>query len=237
MSHPAVGVLLFAEYMTMRTLNRLFFATTLALTTVASLAPKGAAQTDAEADRVLKAVKLRLNGANDLNAKFKYSIERTATRQSAVVKQGNIKYKRSKFRIDLDDQVVISDGRTLWNLLVAEKEVNVMEYDAAEGFSLERIFRIYDQDFRSRSEGKEVVDGVATVKISLFPKQAKAEYHRIEVWVDGSTYYPRRMRVYGKNGSLVTYDLYNLKVNSNLQDSDFTFQQAKYPGFEVIDLR
>lgn len=192
-------------------------------------------QNDAQADRVLKKVKLKMNGASDIKAKFKYSLENRATKSKPMSKVGEIKVKKNnKFRINFTDQELICDGKTVWNVMKPEKEVNVSEYDPSESFSFDKIFKVYDDGMRTRFDAKETA---SVSKVSLFPTKGKTDYFKIELWVDEVQSIPLKMKVWNRNGSTVTYELSEVRVNSNLNDSDFVFQKINYPGLEVIDMR
>ncbi len=192
---------------------------------------------DPKAEAVLQKARLKMNGANDLTAKFKYQLENKAAKQKAVIKNGAIKFKREKYRVDFSDQLLLCDGKTVWNYLKSEKEVNVSNYDADEGFSIDRIFRIYNEDMKARYDRTDRVLGIATEKITLFPESASTEYFRVELWLSSSDGVPVRLRVWGRNGSTVTYELSDVRLNSSVPDTEFVFNAKAFPGVEVIDLR
>lgn len=199
--------------------------------------PQTVNQKDERADRVLKSAKIKMNGVSDFTATFKYVLDNKAAKTKAIAKSGLVKFKRNKYRIDLQDQLLISDGNTVWNYLKSEKEVNVMKSEPGQGFSFDRIFKIYDDDMKAAYDRADNLRGIKTDKVSLYPANSKTDYFRVEMWIGQVTNVPVRMKVYARNGSIVTYDLSDVRTNSNLADSEFAFNPANYPGVEVVDLR
>lgn len=192
---------------------------------------------DPKAESLLQKARLKMDGTNDFTAKFKYQLENKAAKQKAVIKNGVIKFKRAKYKVDFSDQLLLCDGKTVWNYLKAEKEVNVSNHDPNEGFSFDRIFRIYNEDMKARYDRVDRVLGIATEKITLFPASNKTEYFRVELWLSSRDGVPVRLRVWGRNGSTVTYELTDIRLNSSVPDTEFVFNEKAYPGVEVIDLR
>lgn len=192
---------------------------------------------DAEAEQVLQKARTRMNTATDFSATFKYELENKAAKQKAVVKEGSIKVKRERYRVDFSDQLLVCDGKTIWNYLRVENECNISNYDPNEGFSFDRIFKVYNDDMKARYDRADRVAGVQTDRVTLFPVKANTEYFRIELWISKRDAVPVRMRVYARNGSVVTYDLGQVKLNTGVPESEFTFQAKSHPGVEMVDLR
>lgn len=215
-----------------------FSAIVLAATQLAYGQAQQQGANDARADKVLKSVKVKMGNLSDLSAVFKYSLEnRQAKANKPMAKQGTIKMKKNKFRIEFPDQSLFCDGQNVWNYLKNEKEVSVSEYDPNEGFSMERMFRVYQADMKARYDNIEATNGKQAIKLSLYPTKTKSDYFRIEMWVDETQNLPLKMKVYGKNGSIVTYELTNVRVNGGVNDNEFTFRKELYPGVEVVDMR
>jgi len=194
---------------------------------------------DPRADQLVRNSRKRLKSLDHLTVQFTYVVENRAdTTQKRIVRQGLLRYRprQNKFVVDMGDIVVISDGKTLWQFLKKEKEVNISTYDPKEGFSLDRVFRVYDQDMKVRFDKTETVQGRVVHKISLFPISDTTEYFRVEVWIDAQTELPQRMRLSNRDGTVVEYQLRGYDTRP-LADSLFVFDVKKHPGVQVIDLR
>jgi outer membrane lipoprotein-sorting protein len=136
----------------------------------------------------------------------------------------------------MGDLLIVCDGQTMWQYLKKENEVTITPYSPKEGFSLDRIFRIYDQDMKVRLDKSETYKGQTIHKISLFPISDTTDYFRVEVWISEATELPQRIKFSHRDGTVVDYELKNFQVVS-LPDSEFVFDTRKYPGISVVDLR
>lgn len=197
------------------------------------------AQVDPRADQLVRRSRKKLKSLEFMTVQFTYSVENRAdTTQKRITRTGTLWYRprQNKFRVDLGDIAILSDGKTVWQFLKKEREVNISTYDPKEGFSLDRVFRVYDQDMKVRFDKTEAFGGRSVHKVSLFPISDTTEYFRVEVWIDAQTELPQRMRLSNRDGTVVEYQLKGYDTRP-LADSLFVFDVKKHPGVQVIDLR
>lgn len=196
-------------------------------------------QVDPRADQLIQRSRKRLKSLDYLTVQFTYVVENRAdTTQKRIIRSGLLRYRprQNKFAVDMGDIAILSDGKTVWQFLKKEKEVNISTYDPKEGFSLDRVFRVYDQDMKVRFDKTETVQGRTVHKVSLFPLSDTTEYFRVEVWIDAQTELPQRMRLSNRDGTVVEYQLKGYDTRP-LADSLFVFDVKKHSGVQVIDLR
>jgi outer membrane lipoprotein carrier protein len=197
------------------------------------------AQVDPKADNLIKRSRKKLRSLESFTVQFSYQVENKAdTTQKRISKSGTLRYRprQNKFAVDMGDLLIVCDGQTMWQYLKKENEVTITPYSPKEGFSLDRIFRIYDQDMKVRLDKSETYKGQTIHKISLFPISDTTDYFRVEVWISEATELPQRIKFSHRDGTVVDYELKNFQVVS-LPDSEFVFDTRKYPGISVVDLR
>jgi outer membrane lipoprotein-sorting protein len=197
------------------------------------------AQVDPKADNLIKRSRKKLRSLESFTVQFSYQVENKAdTTQKRISKSGTLRYRprQNKFAVDMGDLLIVCDGQTIWQYLKKENEVTITPYNPKEGFSLDRIFRIYDQDMKVRLDKSETYKGQTIHKISLFPISDTTDYFRVEVWISDATELPQRIKFSHRDGTVVEYELKNFQVVS-LPDSEFVFDTRKYPGISVVDLR
>jgi outer membrane lipoprotein carrier protein len=197
------------------------------------------AQVDPKADNLIKRSRKKLRSLESFTVQFSYQVENKAdTTQKRISKSGTLRYRprQNKFAVDMGDLLIVCDGQTIWQYLKKENEVTITPYNPKEGFSLDRIFRIYDQDMKVRLDKSETYKGQTIHKISLFPISDTTDYFRVEVWLNEATELPQRIKFSHRDGTVVEYELKNFQVVS-LPDSEFVFDTRKYPGISVVDLR
>ncbi len=196
-------------------------------------------QVDPRADNLIKRSRKKLHSLEGFVMQFAYQVENKAdTTQKRISKSGTLRYRprQNKFAVDMNDMLIVCDGKTLWQYLKKENEVTITTYNSKEGFSLERIFRIYDMDMKVRLDKSDTYKGQTIHKISLFPISDTTDYFRVEVWINEATELPQRIRFAHRDGTVVEYELRNFQMMA-LPDTEFVFDNRKYPGVSVVDLR
>lgn len=197
------------------------------------------AQNDPRAQNIIKKTRKKLKTTEFMTVRFSYSLKNKADKKNTKFqKEGVLKYKpaQNKFHIELGDIAVISDGKNVWQFLKEEKEVNLSRYNPKETFSLERIFRIYDEDMKVRYDGVEWLSGQKVTKLSLFPISDTTLYFRVEIWTSEASALPLRMRISNRNGTIVDYILKSYDFRP-IAENEFVFDKNQYPDVEIIDLR
>lgn len=192
-----------------------------------------------------KAVKI----LNDLSAKTKaydnFSADFTMNlvdQQSDIdlKRTGEIKVSGNKYRVQLDDDVIIGNGDTRWTYQAESNEVYV-DYEAEDddsGLNPSKLFTIWESGFKQIHEGKVSHNGRQLDQINLHPiKAAETAYHTVKVFVDVEKMELVKVEVLGKEGDKYTYELLKFKTNESLNADTFAFKKASFPGVEVIDLR
>ena len=105
---------------------------------------------DKSADKLLNLISTRYKNFKTIKADFIYSIESKAENISEKQK-GSIYVKGNKFRLDIADQVIMCDNKTVWTYSKEVNEVQVNNYDPKKApIRLDDIFTMYDKGFLSK---------------------------------------------------------------------------------------
>lgn len=201
---------------------------------IAQQAPK---PVDKNADKLLNLISTRYKNFKTIKADFIYSIESKAENISEKQK-GSIYVKGNKFRLDIADQVIMCDNKTVWTYSKEVNEVQVNNYDSKKApIRLDDLFTMYDKGFlskilESKKEGKNDI-----VLVELTPKDKKKNFFKIKLTIDKTNQTITKSQVFDKNGTIHTYIVTNQFPNIKLEDKFFVFDVKKYPKCEVIDLR
>lgn len=201
---------------------------------IAQQAPK---PVDKNADKLLNLISTRYKNFKTIKADFIYSIESKAENISEKQK-GSIYVKGNKFRLDIADQVIMCDNKTVWTYSKEVNEVQVNNYDPKKApIRLDDIFTMYNKGFLSKileikKEGKNDI-----VLVELTPKDKKKNFFKIKLTIDKTNQTITKSQVFDKNGTIHTYVVTNQFPNVKLEDKFFVFDVKKYPKCEVIDLR
>ena len=196
---------------------------------------------DAKAESILNKVSEKAKTYKSIQADFESKLEDKAIGLSAS-QNGNILLEGEKFKLNIDQKyLVISDGTTLWNYGMDTGECiieNVEEVIEEQGIQPSDIFRIWEKDFKKYYDSEVTVNDKACDVIKLVPANPKDKsYHSIKVYIERESNQVSQAVIFGKEGNNTTYTITSFKTDISTSNSDFAFNQADYPGVEMIDNR
>jgi len=147
--------------------------------------------------------------------------------------KGNIKIHKNKFRLNLNQQLIISDDSTQWIFLKESNELQIMEYDSEDDMlSPNKLFTIYENGYKSNyvetTESNHIID--------LFPIESN-EFKNIQIQVDINKIQLKKIILFDKNGGSFSYVITRFETNNDLASELFKFNVEDYNDVEIIDLR
>lgn len=189
---------------------------------------------DKKAEAILAGSRTKVKSLANMVASFNKTFELRGSSKKPVVVKGKIKMKKEKFRVELSDQLVICNGKKMWSYLIEDKECTESDYDPNEGFSPDRIFSISQSNMKTKYDGLETVNGFKAEKITMLANEKRSEYFKVETWIDSGKLLPVQVKIWNRNGSVITFQITNVDTSTQLADTEFTFNPKDYPGIEVI---
>jgi outer membrane lipoprotein-sorting protein len=155
---------------------------------------------------------------------------------------GYIQIEDNKFKLDLGEFVIISDGGSVWTY---EKETNDCyiedpEMLAEQGIDPTKIFTIWEDDFKNEWMGIRTLEGRELVQVNLYPSGADASekaYHTIQLFIDESALEVVQLVIKGRSGVNTDYHINSFKTGMNIPASNFFFTESDFPGVTMIDNR
>ena len=196
------------------------------------------AQIDTKAKEVLSKAATKTKTFTTISATFDITIENTQ-QETTEKHDGSIKVKGEKYKLNLINSETYYDGKTAWTMMPDAKEVNISEPDVNDENVLNpaKIFTLYEKGFKAQYVG-EVKDGAKTLnQIDLFPESKNKTYSRIKIFVDSESNNINGIEQIGKDGNNILVKIKTFIVNQPIADSEFVYDAAKHPGFDLIDLR
>ncbi len=196
------------------------------------------AQRDSKADKILKEVSAKYKSYKSLTADFKLEIENQKDK-TKTTETGKIIIKGNMYKLELKDQEIVSDGKSIWTYL---KEANEVQINAAnskndDAISPTRIFTIYESGFRTKYAGEKKSGGIALQHIELVPEDSKKPYFKIQLSINKAQDYITSAKILNKDGTTLTYSVNKFNPDMPAPDNLFSFDTSKHPGVEVVDLR
>ncbi len=198
---------------------------------------KTQAQVDPKAQEILKGVSAKYKSYKSLTAAFKVNILDQKTKKSEA-QSGSITLRGGQFNLVMADQTVMSDGKTTWTYLKESNEVQISETKITpDAITPTTIFTMYEKGFKSKFLGEKTITGKAVQQIELIPDDNKKNYFKIVLNIDKAGKYVSEAKIYDKSGNIMTYSIVKFVPNAVVSDELFSFNNVKYPGVEVVDLR
>jgi hypothetical protein len=138
----------------------------------------------------------------------------------------------------MNGQTVMCDGNTTWTYMKESNEVQISDNKpSADAITPTSIFTMYEKGFKSKFLANKTIAGKAVQLIELTPDDNKKSYFKIQLTIDKVGKYVNEAKVFDKNGNIYTYSIVKFTPNAAVTDDLFSFNKAKYPGVEIVDLR
>ena len=201
--------------------------------------PAPAEQSDPEAKKVLDRVRKKYDGYKSLEAAFTLSSE--VPDQPKDVQKGTIGQQGSKFRLDMDGQIIVSDGKVNWIYLKKNNEIQINNADPNDDngfFTPKDLLRRHEKgDFRFAITDKVSEKNRVLTQIEFKPKDKSSEYAKLRVSIDEKTNTIESIKAFAKDGSRYTFLITRLTPNKTFSAGYFQLDPKQFPGVHVEDLR
>lgn len=196
-------------------------------------------KSDPEAKKILDKIRKKYEGYKSFELAFTLTVEVPGEAQQ--VQKGTTAQSDKQFRLDMDDQVIVSDGKSTWVYLKKNNEVQINDADPngqSEFLTPRELLRRYQKgDFLYAITEKTTVGGKLLTHIEFKPVNRNSEYSKIRVSVDEKALTIESIKAFAKDGSRYTFKVTRLTPNKTFPANYFTFDTKKYPGVHVEDLR
>ena len=164
---------------------------------------------------------------------FKYENEIEDIRE---IKSGKIIIENEKFKLEIDDQIIVCNGKDQWIYSKETNEVQILEYDRNYEFmNPKNLLNIYEQGYNYRYDKEIKIDSKSYHKIDLFPNEQNNEIIKISLSITKEDNMIKKIEAFESTGAIYIYTV--IKSKSNLRNLKFEFDTSKYENIYIIDLR
>lgn len=153
-------------------------------------------------------------------------------------KTGKFFVQGSKYKLDMDEQMVVCDNETQWTYLKEANEVQITYYDEEEAsISPSQLFTIYEDDYFYVWHSDSREDGSTYDLIDLTPFDKDQPFYKVRISVNRESDMIEGAKLFTNDGTYYIYKITELLPDGDVSDDTFTFDDSAYEGIEVIDLR
>tara|TARA_B100000686_G_C16623287_1_gene880416 strand:- start:2 stop:664 length:663 start_codon:yes stop_codon:yes gene_type:complete len=157
-----------------------------------------------------------------------------------LTQSGNIYTRKpGQFRVEVEGDLIIADGKSIWSYTKDNNQVIVSDYDT-EFLTPWEILVDYSQTFDPVSVAQTKLSGQSCYTIVLKPQNetSTVEGQKVQwmkIWVDKKHWYLLQVEQIEPNEDLRTYILKDHRVDKKLNNELFFFDDID--GVDVIDRR
>jgi outer membrane lipoprotein-sorting protein len=194
------------------------------------------AQYDSEALGILDAMSAKYQELNSFRAQIVYSMVNETEGINEDFK-GEILVKGNMYRLKTDEQEIINNGETVWTYLPDVNEVNIDDFSDEGDITPSSIYTMYKDGFKYVHLENSTVNGKTCDVVDLMPEDRDSQFFKIKMEISASDHMLQRWTMFDKTGNKYIYSINSFEPNPSLSDGDFVFDESKYDGVEVVDLR
>jgi len=153
----------------------------------------------------------------------------TSQQGSLTVAEGD------KFKLDLAGIQFYSDGESLWQYNVEQKQVLIKAVEdlSSSLHPSELLFKYLN--CKATSIGSATFNNQKLWVLKLDPSKYAGQFDQMDVWLSQKDFSPVRLYTVDPAGNSSWYNIIDLKVVKNVSDKDFKFKSIK--GVDEIDMR
>ncbi len=172
---------------------------------------------------------------------FEASFEKVETFQLTGTKNittGKLYVKGGKkYRFETEDQLIISDGKTVWTHNRINNQVLIDRVRKNSGALLPRdILFKFPKTHYATLLAEEELNGKKTYVVKLEPKEEVQSYFSaIKIWVEDKKWQIVKIEITDLNGNKSIFNLSQISTQKKLSDDLFTFKAT--PDMDVVDMR
>lgn len=180
------------------------------------------------AEETLKKAHDKLATAKSVTADFKI-------KQSDKSFSGKLTSKGSKFSIISSYSSNWYDGKDLWTYNPSSSETTVIKPSSSDLALANPLLYLNSSSNYKATLPKQKKKGMET--LILVPKTKGSGVKNITLDLDPKTYLPTAITLVTSSGQTISVTISNIKLNSAIDDSAFTYPKSKYPKSKIVDLR
>jgi len=210
----------------------MFRITTIAILTVLVVA--GTIYAKDDVDNILKKVQKKYTNIDAVCADFVQIFHWTLADETRTT-EGEICAKEGeKFRINTSDQLIVTDGKTLWTL---DKMNNQVVIDHAENSDdnpfLKSFFHKYVKKYSATYNEAKSTNDIHCIVLSS--KSENEFIQQVTLWIDEDKNIIQKVAQEDINENTTTFEVTDMNTNITLSKDTFTFEPEQ--DMKLIDLR
>jgi chaperone LolA len=189
-----------------------------------------------DAGTIIKKLQKKYDGIRDASVTFSQHVQFGVTKSEQTFSGKFSMKKGNKYRIEMDQQTIITDGKSVWSFNKINNQVLIDKYkEDPKSFSPDKVLVNVPGNYNSVLLGIEKSGEQEVSILKLTPKNEKLNLKWMKIWVDNDDWLMKKIQILDISDNLMTYTLNEIKINPDIPDSAFQFVVPD--SINVIDLR
>ncbi len=145
--------------------------------------------------------------------------------------------KHHQMRVEMSDQIIVSNGKHLWIIQKDLKEITKDAYDpSSEQINPLGLLDHYKQNFLYASMGIATSpNGQPAHLVELTPHDKSLNYFKVKLFFDKQNDL-QFFQIYDKAGVIYTFEIRKLERPMQVSQSLFSVDPRQYAGYTITDL-
>jgi len=190
-----------------------------------------AVSAQSNADAIIRLLVDQIKSHKNVEMSFSYQISPDG-RTLGESQKGHAWLQDEAYKIEMADQQTISDGTTIWSYLIDDEEVMISNASEGTDNTPLKLLTSLDESYAATLTS---IDGNGVAMIEL--ANPNGQYKRVTLKIDTKKSELKSADIYMEDGSKVVITVEEMKFDQDLDDKFFTFNKAKHPNVDVIDMR
>ena len=190
-----------------------------------------AVSAQSNAEKILRVMVDQMRSHKNVEMVFNYQISPDG-KTLGESEKGHAWLQGEAYKIEMTDQQTISDGKTIWSYLIDDEEVMVSNASEGTDNTPLKLLTSLDESYVATLSGIDA-KGIATIELA----NPKGQYKRVTMKVDTKKTELKSADIYLEDGNKFIIKVEEMKYDQKLDDKFFTFDEAKHPEVDVIDMR
>ncbi len=183
------------------------------------------------AEKIIRVMVDQMRSHKNVEMAFNYQISPDG-KTLGESEKGHAWLQGEAYKIEMTDQQTISDGKTIWSYLIDDEEVMVSNASEGTDNTPLKLLTSLDESYVATLSGIDA-KGIATIELA----NPKGQYKRVTMKVDTKKTELKSADIYLEDGNKFIIKVEEMKYNQKLDNKFFTFEEAKHPEVDVIDMR
>ncbi|MEC7173094.1 MAG: outer membrane lipoprotein carrier protein LolA [Bacteroidota bacterium] len=191
-------------------------------------------QTSVEAQNLLELTSKQMGNYENIEFEFSYILN-NRVEQINQESSGQVTLAKEKYKLKFLDAIQLFDGNVLYTIVPENEEITITQADEEEEFGInpKELLNFHKDGYDYYWDINQRVKGKNIQFVKLIPKQKDGDVVSLLLGIDTQKNHLHKLIEVGKNGTVTTLTLKNMKVDSYLPENFFIFNQDDYPNYFI----